>query len=160
MTGTSADADSGPVVRELLRGEFPLADDIWTGYHGIRGNPETDRIFGVFAEGNLVSLARCIRHPDGREVDGVFTPPELRGRGYANLAMGALVEACHTDPLYMYAVSGLEGFYGRFGFVAIEEPGLPAGVRARYQFAKGNMEGSEVRPMQRLPGLERLYLQP
>lgn len=151
-------AGSHPVVREIRSDEFPLANEVWIGYHGITGNPEADRIFGVFVEGRLVSLARCIRHPDGREVDGVFTPPELRGRGYANLAMGALAEACHDDPLYMYAVSGLEGFYGRFGFVAVEEKELPAGVRARYQFAKGNMEGSEVRPMWRAPGLDRLYL--
>ncbi|MEN6609537.1 MAG: GNAT family N-acetyltransferase [Methanoregulaceae archaeon] len=148
----------GPVVREIRCDEFPLADEAWREYHGIKGDPEIDRIFGVFVKGRLVSLARCIRHPDGREVDGVFTPPELRGRGYANLAMGALVEACHTDPLYMYAVSGLEGFYGRFGFAKIGEPELPAGVRARYLSAKGNMEGSEVQPMWRPAGLDRLYL--
>ena len=150
---------NGIVVRELRMDEFHLADTLWIGYHGIKGNPETDRIFAVFSDGDLVSLARCIRHADGREVDGVFTPPELRGKGYANLAMGALTEACHADPLYMYAVSGLEKFYGRYGFNSIQETELPAGVQARYQFAKGNMEGSQVQPMMRKAGLDKLYLE-
>ena len=107
----------------------------------------------VLLAGRIVSLARCRRHPDGLEVDGVFTPEDCRGRGYARMAMNALVVACHNDDLYMYAVESLAGFYAEFGFVSIPERDLPPGVRERYTWAAGNMEGAEVRPMFRRAGL-------
>jgi len=94
----------GTEVREIRRDEFPLADEVWIGYHETKGDPDADRIFGAFYEGSLISLARCKRHPDGYEVDGVYTPPEHRGHGYAKKVVGALVEACHNDLLYMHSV--------------------------------------------------------
>ena len=69
------------------------------------------------------------------------------------MAMNALVVACHNDDLYMYAVESLAGFYAEFGFVSIPERDLPPGVRERYTWAAGNMEGAEVRPMFRRAGL-------
>jgi GNAT superfamily N-acetyltransferase len=157
MTGGS-DQGPKPVVKELRGSEFPLADEVWIGYHGTKGDPKQDRIFGVFAEGRLVSLARCKRHPDGLEVDGIYTPPEMRGRGYAKKAVAALVEACHHDTLYMHSVLNLTGFYAEFGFEMIDEKELPPTILARYQFAMGNLEGSNVQPMRRRPGLDRLLL--
>lgn len=142
-----------PEVRELLSAEFPAADEVWREYHGTTGDPARDRIFAVLLAGRIVSLARCRRHPDGLEVDGVFTPEDCRGRGYARMAMNALVVACHNDDLYMYAAESLAGFYAEFGFVSIPERDLPPGVRERYTWAAGNMEGAEVRPMFRRAGL-------
>ena len=142
-----------PVVRELASGEFPLADRVWLEYHDTTGDPGRDRIFGAFLGGELVSVGRCRRHPDGMEVDGIFTPARLRGRGYAHLVMGALVEACHNDDLYMYAVRHLAGFYAEFGFEPIPERDLPKSVRDRYTWAVGDMEGAEVQPMKREAGL-------
>lgn len=103
----------------------------------------------------IVSLARCRRHPDGLEVDGVFTPDACRKQGgYARMVMNALVVACHNDDLYMYAVESLAGFYaGGFGFISIPERDLPLSIRERYTWAAGNMEGAEVRPMFRRAGL-------
>ncbi len=142
------------VVRELLSAEFPAANQVWLDYHGTIGEPERDRVFAVFVGRRIVSLGRCRRHPDGSmEVDGVFTPEECRGKGYARMVMAALVVACHNDDLYMYAVESLEGFYARFGFVPIPEGDLPQPVRERYTWAAGNMEGAEVRPMMRRAGL-------
>lgn len=142
-----------PEVLELKSAEFPAADEVWREYHGTVGDPERDRIFAVFLAGRIVSLARCRRHPDGVEVDGVFTPGTCRNRGYARMAVGALVTACHNDDLYMYAVESLAGFYAEFGFVSIPERDLPSGIRERYTWAAGNMEGAEVRPMLRRAGL-------
>ncbi len=144
----------GAAARELGSDEFPLAEKLWEDYHQTKGDPSIDRIFGVFSAGSLVSVARCRRHPDGYEVDGVFTPKDLRGHGYAKLAVAALVEACHHDPLYMHAVLGLVPFYRAFGFEPIGESGLPPTIRARFAFALGEMEGSNVHPMKREPGLE------
>ena len=142
-----------PFVRELRASEFPLADKVWLDYHDTSGDPATDRIFAVFSDGEIISLARCRRHADGIEVDGIFTPVRYRRKGYSRLAAGALVEACHNDELYMYAVSHLTGFYSQLGFEPIPESALPPAVRERYTWAAGNLEGAEVQPMRRTPGL-------
>lgn len=139
-------------VKELLSEEFPLADEAWRDYHETRGDPEIDRVFGVFVDRNLVALARCRRHTDGYEVDAVFTPVPFRGRGYANRAVGALVEACQNEDLFMHSVQGLEDFYGRFGFVSIPESRLPPTIRSRYAWATGDMASAGVTPMHRPRG--------
>ncbi|HOI12627.1 MAG TPA: GNAT family N-acetyltransferase [Methanoculleus sp.] len=139
-------------TRELRSEEFGLAEEIWLDYHELKADPKTDRIFGVFADGTLVSVARCRRHPDGYEVDGVFTPVRFRGRGYARRAMDALVEACQNDTLYMHAVRNLVDFYGEYGFISIPESDLPPTIRARFAFALGEMEGANVQPMRRAAG--------
>lgn len=144
---------TGAAVRELLSREFPLADTLWIDYHNTTGDPKTDRIFAAFHEGQVVSLARCRRHPDGLEVDGVFTPANQRGHGYANAAVWGLVEACGQDTvLYMHSVIGLEKFYGSFGFVSIDEKELPPTIRDRFAWAGGEMEGANVNPMRRDAG--------
>lgn len=139
-------------IRELRSAEFALADGIWRDYHDTTGDPARDRIFAVFASGSMVSVARCRRHPDGLEVDGIFTPVQHRNKGYSRMAVCALVEACHNDDLWMYAVSHLVPFYAQFGFVQIPEHALPARIRERYTWAAGNLEGAEVQPMKRPAG--------
>ncbi len=149
-----------PVIKELTVPEFTLADAAWKDYHETTGNPATDRIFGVFVQGRLVSLARCHRHDKNLEVDGIWTHPPFRGHGYSRMAVGALVEACHNDDLYMYAVSHLTGFYARFGFLPIPEKDLPEPVRERYTWAAGNLEGAEVQPMVRRAGTGAIFVRP
>lgn len=141
--------DMIPEVRELKSCEFNKANEIWTDYHNTTGDPWTDRLFGVFLNGRLVSVARCRRRSDGFEVDGVFTPDEYRNKGYANLVVGALVEACHNYDLYMFSVSHLTEFYRRYGFNEIALKELPEGIRERYSWAQGNLEGAGVQPMAR-----------
>jgi PAS domain-containing protein/GNAT superfamily N-acetyltransferase len=142
-----------PLIRELTADEFDLADEVWREYHDTRGDPATDRIFAVFLEDSLVSLARCRRHPDGMEVDGIFTPAAARRKGYSHLAVSALVEACHNDDLWMHAIRNLVPFYESFGFENIAERDLPPTIRERYDWAAGNLEGADVQPMCRKAGL-------
>jgi hypothetical protein len=142
-----------PEIRELRSGEFAFADKAWTEYHETKGDPQKDRIFAVFYGGSIVSLARCRHHPGGWEVDGIFTPLQHRKNGHSRLAVGALVEACHNEDLYMYAVRHLTGFYARFGFQPVPEKSLPPVIRERYTWAAGNLEGAEVQPMCRKAGL-------
>lgn len=142
---------TGVMVKELISQEFPLADALWVDYHRMTGDPRTDRIFAAFLDGQAVSVARCRRHPDGHEVDGVFTPVTRRGHGYANAAVWGLVEACGSDTLYMHSVRNLEKFYGSYGFVPIDEKDLPPTIRERYAWAGGEMEGANVLPMKREP---------
>lgn len=150
MISVADDAGAGTVALELKSGAFHIANEIWKEYHGLGGNPDTDRIFCVFSGGEPVSVARCRRHPDSFEVDGVFTPHRHRGQGYAALVVGALVEACHNEDLYMYSVSHLRDFYIRFGFSVVAEKDLPEKVRDRYVWAIGNLGGAGVEPMARM----------
>lgn len=167
MIGQNQETGSGParvnpcdrilsgdiMTREIRSGEFALADVVWRDYHETRGDPARDRVFAVFSGKTPVSLARCRRHNSGLEVDGIFTPEQYRKKGYSRYAVCALVEACHNDDLYMYAVRHLIPFYTRFGFEPILESALPAPIRERYTWAAGNLEGAEVQPMCRRAGL-------
>ena len=141
---------NGTMVRELSAAEFAVADRLWTDYHETKGDPRTDRIFVVFSTGEPVSVARCRKHPDGFEVDAVFTPPIHRGHGYASAVMWGLAEACGHDLLFMYSVKNLAGFYSHFGFVPIGEGDLPPTIRERYAWAQGEMDGADVSPMKRM----------
>lgn len=136
-------------TRELRGDEFPLAGEVWTHYHQQEGDPSSDRIFGVFVEGMLVAVARCRHHPDGNEVDGVYTLDDFRGRGYARLAVERLVADCGGEDLFMHSTLSLVKFYGQFGFEPIPEDLLPPTIKARFDFAMGEMEGSDVQPMKR-----------
>jgi len=140
------------VTRELAPGEFPIADEIWTHYHQLKTEKKTDRIFAVFADGVPAGVARCRRHPDGLEVDGVFVLDEFRNRGYARRVMDALVPACGNEILYMHSTLDLVPFYGTFGFVPIPEAELPPTIRARYSFAMGELRTAQVQPMRRPAG--------
>lgn len=138
-------------ARELAPGEFSLAEEVWVHYRQQTADPATDRIFGVFVEAILAGVARCKSHADGLEVDGVFVLPEFRNRGYARMAMEALLDACGNETLYMHATLELISFYGTFGFVEIPESELPPTIRERFRFALGEMEGMNVQPMRRVP---------
>ena len=142
---------TGTIVRELSAAEFPVAEALWTDYHQTKGDPLTDRIFAGFSADEAVSVARFRKHPDGFEVDAVFTPSAHRGHGYSHAVMGGLVEACGHDTLFMHSVKNLTGFYRQYGFVTIAENELPPSIQARYAWAEGEMEGANVSPMKRSP---------
>ncbi len=138
-------------AREIQDSEYPLVEDMWIQYHQQKVDPATDRIFGAFLDSALVAVARCRRHPDGHEVDGVFTPSEFRGHGYAKRAVAVLVRECGDQDLYMHAVTGLVPFYREFGFEPIHERDLPPTIRERFSFAMGELSEANVVPMHRKP---------
>jgi len=137
------------IVRELTKYEFGLAEEVWTQYHQQKADPDTDRIFGAFVEGDLAAVARCRRHPDGLEVDGVFVPDDYRDRGYARKAVQELVDKCGSEPLFMHSTLDLVKFYASFGFEAIPESALPKSIKERFNFAEGELKGANVSPMKR-----------
>jgi nucleotide-binding universal stress UspA family protein/predicted GNAT family acetyltransferase len=139
------------IVKELIKAEFWLAEQVWMSYHQQKGDPDTDRIFGVFVEGALAAVARCRRHPDGLELDGVYVPDDYRDRGYARKAVQDLINACGSEPLYMHSTLALVNFYRSFDFEPIPESALPGSIKERFNFAGGEMKGANVSPMMR-PG--------
>jgi len=147
MAGTGPGAE----VRELNRGEFPLAEKLWEEYRGQKNDMPEERVFAVFENHVLAATARCTRHPDGLEMDCVFSGERFRGRGYARLAVQALINACGGEPIFIHSTIALIPFYRTFGFVPIPEELLPRTIRERFIFCFGEMAGCNVCPMTR-PG--------
>ena len=112
----------------------------------------TDRLFITFVDRVPAGVARCRRHPDGLEVDGVFVLEEFRNRGYARRLMEALVPACGGEDLYMHSTLELVPFYRTFGFEPIPEEDLPTTIAERYSFAMGDLRMAQVQPMRRPAG--------
>jgi GNAT superfamily N-acetyltransferase len=139
------------VVRELSREEFSLAEKVWEQYRGQKADREKERIFGVFVDGTLAATARCTRHPDGLEMDNVFTLDEFRGKGYARMAVELLLKHCGNRIIYIHSTLPLIGFYRSLGFSPIPEGKLPESIRERFLFCFGEMEGCNVSPMKREP---------
>jgi predicted GNAT family acetyltransferase len=114
-TGLRGSRDTtGIIVKELCAVEFPVAETLWTEYHETKGDMKTDRIFVGFAQNEPVSVARCRKHPDGFEVDAVFTPPTQRGHGYAHALMRGLVKACRNDVLLYARINKSHGILPSF----------------------------------------------
>lgn len=139
-------------IRELERDEFLLAERVWMHYRGQKSDPTRERIFGVFVDGTLAATARCTRHPEGLEMDCVFTLDEYRGSGYAREAVQRLLEECGSETIYIHSTLPLIGFYERLGFELIPEARLPKSIRERFLFCFGEMAGCNVAPMMRKPG--------
>jgi N-acetylglutamate synthase-like GNAT family acetyltransferase len=142
-------------ARELSPDEFPLAEKVWEHYRGQKANPENERIFGIFVDGTLAATARCTEHPDGREMDNVFTLDEFRGKGYARMAVELLLAQCGSKTIYIHSTLTLVHFYKTLGFIPIPEGDLPSTIRERFLFCFGEMEGCNVSPMKRVPDTSR-----
>jgi N-acetylglutamate synthase-like GNAT family acetyltransferase len=138
-------------TRELTIEEFPLAEKVWEDYRGQKADPAHERIFGVFDDGALAATARCTRHPDGLEMDCVFTLDDYRGKGYARKTVEMLIETCGKETIYIHSTLVLISFYKTLGFYPIPEEDLPRTIRDRFIFCFGEMEGCNVCPMKRDP---------
>ncbi|WP_298666822.1 GNAT family N-acetyltransferase [uncultured Methanofollis sp.] len=145
-------------IRELFPHEFlRVENEVWSHYHDQKAHPGSDRIFGALIGGYLVGAARCSKHPDGYDVDGVFVLSEYRGRGIARKLMDLLIRECgEQETLYMHSRTELIDFYASFGFCLISERELPKTIRDRFIFHSGELETLEVTPMKREPGRARV----
>lgn len=139
----------GKEIRELKPEEFPLAEKLWEQYRDQKADRASERIFGVFFDGELAATARYTRHADGNEMDCVFVPDSHRGKGYARDAVEALIRACGNTTIHIHSTIVLISFYKTFGFVPIPEDQLPKSIRERFLFCFGEMQGCNVCPMVR-----------
>lgn len=137
-------------VRELRLEEFFLAEKLWEEYRGQKADRAHERIFGVFDNSRLAATARYTRHPDGIEMDCVFSSEKFRGKGYARMAVEALLKTCGSEPIFIHSTLVLIPFYKRMGFVPIPEEKLPRTIRERFLFCFGEMAGCNVCPMVRV----------
>jgi len=136
-------------IRELKKEEFADAEKVWYHYRQQKADLERDRIFGSFVNGQLVGVARCKRHSDGVEVDGVFVLEGFRNRGLAAGMLRALIAGCGAETLYMHSTLDLVSYYLQFGFMPISEIELPPTIKERMVFCFGDMPACGVSPMMR-----------
>ncbi len=106
-----------------VRAEAEVAKFIKAGSH-----------WALFVDGVPVSMCGVNAHqPDVVQVGAVFTPPQLRGRGYARSAVAQMLQKAHQDgarDAVLFAASAAAGrAYQAIGFE-------PAGSYALVQFAK------------------------
>lgn len=87
-------------------------------------------------------------------MDCVFTPEKHRGKGYARMAVQALLDACGAETIYIHSTLPLITFYTSLGFQRIEERKMPETIRDRFIFCFGEMEGCNAIPMVR-PGVKK-----
>jgi len=69
---------------------------------------DKQRVFGVFADNRLVSVAVAVeRLPEAWEIIGVFTNPNYRGRGFATMATSVATEESsrHADGVSLWVGS-------------------------------------------------------
>lgn len=137
-------------VRELKPEEFFLAEKLWEEYRDQKADKVRERIFGVFEDGRLAATARHTLHPDGVEMDCVFASEKYRGKGYARMAVEALLKACDSEEIFIHSTLVLIPFYKKLGFVSIPEDDLPRTIRERFLFCFGEMAGCNVCPMHRV----------
>jgi GNAT superfamily N-acetyltransferase len=105
-------------------------EELWIHDSQQKADTTTDRLFAAFAGTQLVGVARCSRHPDGFEVDGVYVLEEYRHRGFARSVMKRLIEECgRYETLYLHAKPELVDFYRDMGFAPVPVPDLPATIR-------------------------------
>lgn len=124
-------------VREVL----PLSRELWAGarsfeqyaddFRGAAAMWGTRRFRTVGLEVDAALAASCKRYERvlrcgerayrAAGIGAVFTPPDLRGRGYATALLGALLDAeraAGTDLAYLFSDIH-PAFYERIGFVAL-----------------------------------------
>jgi len=135
-------------VRELPVHEMRRAEEeLWIHDQHQKTDMATDRLFAAFSGTQLIGVARCSRHPDGCEVDGVYVLEEYRHRGFAKRVMQQLIEECgRNETLYLHARPDLVDFYRKMGFVIVQLPDLPASIRSAT-----TRPGSGTVPMKRDP---------
>jgi GNAT superfamily N-acetyltransferase len=157
ITSITLPVTDSVLVRELSANEMVRAEnELWVHYHQQKTDLTTDRLFAAFAGNRLIGVARCSRHPDGLEVDGVYVLDEYRRKGFARSIMIQLIEECgRQETLYMHAKIELMDFYGGMGFFPIPEPDLPKTIRDRFSFCLGDLKGIDVCPMKREPSAIR-----
>jgi GNAT superfamily N-acetyltransferase len=118
-------------VRELQPHEMRRAEEeLWIHDSQQKVDTATDRLFAAFAGTQLVGVARCSRHPDSFEVDGVYVLEEYRHRGFARMVMKRLIEECgRHETLYLHARPELVDFYREMGFAPVSAPYLLSTIR-------------------------------
>jgi ribosomal-protein-alanine N-acetyltransferase len=78
------------LISKLLENKESSAFDSWS-LHDVKSAILTDTVFGLVNNQDLLGLLVTKGNPDAIEILYVYTRPELRGRGYAEVMIRALM---------------------------------------------------------------------
>lgn len=118
-------------VRELRPSEIGrIRQELSLRFHAMETDPSMTRMFAAFNGTRLVGVARCVRHPDGLELDGIYILDEVRRKGFVRGVTALLIEASgNEDVLYVRAAAGVAGLYHTMGFRPVRETDLPVTLK-------------------------------
>jgi hypothetical protein len=118
-------------VRELRASEIGrIRQELSLRFRAMETDPARTRMFAAFNGTRLVGVARCVRHPDGLELDGIYILEDVRRRGFVRGVTELLIEASgKEDVLYVRAAAGVAGLYHTMGFHQVRETDLPVTLR-------------------------------
>jgi ribosomal protein S18 acetylase RimI-like enzyme len=87
-------------------------------------------MFAAFNGSRLVAVARCVRHTDGLELDGIYILEDVRRKGFVRGITALLIDALgKQDVLYVRAAAGVAELYHTLGFRPVREAEIPYSLR-------------------------------
>jgi Acetyltransferase (GNAT) domain len=114
-------------IRELRASEIGrIRHELSLRFHAIDTNPSKTCMFAAFNGTRLVGVARCVRHPDGLELDGIYILEEVRRKGFVRGITALLIEALgRQDVVYVRAAAGVAELYHTMGFRPVKDNEIP-----------------------------------
>jgi len=138
-------------VRELRASEIGrIKQELSLRFRAIDTDPAMTRMFAAFNGTRLVGVARCVRHPDGIELDGIYILEEVRRKGFVRGVTALLIEASgKRDVLYVRAAAGVAELYHTMGFRPVRESDLPGTLRGPLSSDRAGRKGGATCAMRR-----------
>jgi ribosomal protein S18 acetylase RimI-like enzyme len=118
-------------VRELRASEIGrIRHELSLRFRALDTDPSMTRMFAAFNGTRLMGVARCVRHPEGLELDGIYILEEVRRKGFVRGLTARLIEASgRQDDLYVRAAAGVAELYHTLGFRLVREAEIPDTLR-------------------------------
>jgi hypothetical protein len=138
-------------VRELRPSEIGrIGHELSLRFRASETDPSMTRMFAAFNGTRLVGVSRCVRHPDGLELDGVYILEEVRRKGSVRGVTALLIDASgKQDVLYVRAAAGVAELYHALGFRPVRENELPVSLRGPLTGDKAGQKSGATCAMRR-----------
>ena len=103
----------------------------------------TDHLWIAGENGDVAAYLRVLRdevseHGDAHRLPGrVVVGPAYRGKGLAQLLLSRVVELYGSESMLLHSQSYITGLYAAFGFVAVGDEFVEAGIPHRTMYRAG-----------------------
>ena len=103
----------------------------------------TDHLWIAGEDGDVAAYLRVLRdevaeYEDAHRLPGrVVVAPAYRGKGLAQLLLSRVVELYGSESLLLHSQSYITGLYAAFGFVAVGDEFMEAGIAHRTMYRAG-----------------------
>jgi len=118
-------------VRELRSSEIGrIRQELSLRFRAMDTDPSTTCMFAAFNGSRLIAVARCVRHTEGLELDGIYILEDVRRKGFVRGITALLIDALgKKDVLYVRAAAGVAELYHTMGFHPVQEAEIPDSLR-------------------------------